>query len=367
MSDGLDWHNAKDLTIEGQGWKDTEATYDRLPTRAKGVVRDRVWVLSKASAGISIHFTSNTPSLSARWDGARAMSHMSALGVSGLDLYVRHRNLSQRQDKRGISRPSTGLGAGSDAKAQRKEREMGEWRWLASAQPSRKQNEAVLFADIPAESREYMLYLPLYNRVKQVELGIPSGFDIEPTPPRTPKPIVFYGTSITQGGCASRPGMNYTAILGRWLDRPTINLGFSGSGCMEPELFDLLCELDPAIFVLDNMPNMIQSRIEKREEVGLRKLREARPDTPIVLIDNMRYCNAYLVKSRMDRYQTSNAAQQAIYGKLKDEGFKNLHYIEDDGLIGSDGEGTVDGTHFTDLGYMRFAEKLVGPLREILG
>jgi lysophospholipase L1-like esterase len=160
--------------------------------------------------------------------------------------------------------------------------------------------------------------------------------------------------------------MCYTAILGRWLDTPVINLGFSGSGIMEPEVIDLLCELDPSVYVLDNMPNMEEPAINEREESAIRKLNAARPKAHIVLVDNMLYCDAFLKKARMNRYASSNRAQYAIYEKLVREGMQNLHYVKDDGLIGTDGEATVDGTHFTDLGYMRFSEKLFATLRKLI-
>lgn len=327
------WYDAKKLTIEGKGWDDTEEFFDRIPARSKDVVRETIWLLAKHSAGISVRFTTDAPSLAVRWDGDKAMDHMPATGVSGVDLYVKRE---------------------------------GEWKWLAIGRPIEEMNEKELFSDLPVEEREFMLYLPLYNAVHTVELGLPSGHGIQPAPPRDKKPIVFYGTSITQGGCASRPGMCYTAILGRWLDWPTINLGFSGGGIMEPEVIDLLCELDPAVYVLDNMPNMQEERINEFEEPALRKLKAAHPDVPIVLVDNILYCDAYLKSKRMDRYSKSNQAQYAIYEKLVAEGMAGLVYVKDGGLIGTDGEATVDGTHFTDLGYMRFAEKLVGVLKDSL-
>lgn len=329
----LYWYNANNLTIEGKGWANTESFYNRLPAKAKDLVRAAVWELSKCSTGMSIHFSTNTPSLSVKWDGFHAMNHMTALGVSGLDLYVKHN---------------------------------GQWKWLAVGRPSEEVNESQLFANLSTESRDYILYLPLYNPIHQIELGIPAQFELKATPPREEKPIVFYGTSITQGGCTSRPGMCYSAILGRWLDHPIINLGFSGNGIMEPEVIDLLCELEPAAYVLDNMPNMNAESINEREESAIRKLRTSRPKTPIVLIDNPLYCDAFLKESSMNRYTSSNMAQYAIYEKLSKEGMENLHYIKDNALIGTDGEATVDGTHFTDLGYIRFSKKLIDPLKQIL-
>ena len=329
----LYWYDASKLTIEGKGWAKTESFYDRLPAKAREIVRTPVWLLSKHSSGITVHFSTNSPSLSVRWDGFSAMGHMPASGVSGLDLYVRHEN---------------------------------KWRWLATAVPSGAFNETQPFADLPEKSRDYMLYLPLYNTVHRIELGIPGKFEMRASPVRTKKPVVFYGTSITQGGCASRPGMCYAAILGRRLDNPVINLGFSGNGSMDPEVIDLLCELDPAVYVLDNLPNMEEKLINERAESAVRELRAARPGAHVVLVDTMFYCDAFLKKNRMDRCISSNRAQYAVYRKLVKEGLKNLHYIKDNGLIGTDGEATVDGTHFSDLGYMRFSEKLFPLLKQLV-
>lgn len=330
---GLHWYNAEAFTIEGKGWKDTAKVYHRVPAKVESIVRPAIWDLGRNSSGISIHFTTDSTSLAVKWDGFEAMNHMTALGVSGLDLYVKHQ---------------------------------GKWKWLAVGRPSQEQNEIELITGIPSEVREYILYLPLYNQINKIELGVPEKFSLKATAPREKKPIVFYGTSITQGGCASRPGMCYSAILGRWLDNPTINLGFSGNGIMEPEVIDLLCELDPAVFVIDCLPNMNEEMIIEREENALRKLRTAHPNTPIVLIDNILYCESFLKRSFMDEYIAKNSAQYAIYEKLVGEGMSDLHYIKDTDLIGVDGEGTVDGCHLTDLGYMRFSEQLIGPLQKIL-
>ena len=194
-------------------------------------MRKPVWNLTRDSTGLCVRFVTDSPTIEARWTlnkALLAMPHMPATGVSGLDLY---------------------------AKA-----DDGKWRWLAVGQPKVSPTNSVrLVTGLPKGPREYLLYLPLYNGVSSVEIGIPKDRQIakaEPRPEALRKPIVFYGTSITQGGCASRPGMVHTAILGRQLNRPVINLGFSGNGKMEPELADLLAELDPAVYVLDCLPNM---------------------------------------------------------------------------------------------------------------
>src|SRR5688500_7367704 len=167
--------------------------------------------------------------------------------------------------------------------------------------------------------REYMLYLPLYNGIESLHVGLPPGATLSPAPARPAgrdKPIVIYGTSVTQGGCASRPGMAYPAILGRRLDREVINLGFSGNGRMEIEVARLLAELDASAFVIDCLANMDAATIEERAEPLVRTLREARPRVPIVLLGNVPYTSRTFSRSSAGRFQANNAAAKAAFDRL---------------------------------------------------
>lgn len=330
------WYNVRHLGIEGKGWQDTKAFYDRLPAKAEGVVREPVWNLSRHAAGMCARFVTDATAIHARWtltSERLAMPHMPATGVSGLDLYVRTEN--------------------------------GKWRWLAVGQPTQSPtNTARLVGGLPAGRREYLLYLPLYNGVTSVEVGIAKESALEKVDERQ-KPMVFYGTSITQGGCASRAGMAHTAILGRRLNRPVINLGFSGNGKMEPEMARLMAELDPSVYLLDCLPNMVAQEVAERVEPFVRILREAHPDTPIVLVEDRTYTNAFLLLSARQRNDQSRAALRNTYNRLVAAGVKNLHYLVGENLLGDDGEATVDSSHPTDLGFVRQADafqKVLEPL-----
>jgi lysophospholipase L1-like esterase len=180
------------------------------------------------------------------------------------------------------------------------------------------------------------------------------------------KPLVFYGTSITQGGCASRPGMAYAAILGRRLDRPTINLGFSGNGRMDPEVASLLAELDPAVYVIDCVPNMGPADVASRTEPLVQRIRKARPQTPILLVEDRTYTNAPLLPALEQRHQASRQALRSAYEALTASGIKNLYYLEGETLLGDDREDTVDGSHPTDLGFMRMADALGAALQPLV-
>lgn len=332
------WHDARELTVEGKGWTDTKDFYDRLPARAEGQVRPPVWHLSRDSAGLSVRFVTEATTIAAQWKLRRealAMPHMPATGVSGLDLYVK--------DK-------------------------GQWRWLGNGRPTKAVEEKVLVSGMTPGRREYLLYLPLYNGVQEVKIGVPPGAELQAGPERAvrTKPVVFYGTSIVQGGCASRPGMAYPAILGRRLDVPTINLGFSGNAQCEPEMARFLAELDPAVFVLDPLPNMTAEMVNARFEQFVGILREARPQTPIVLVEHLEYTDGEFVGARREKVAAANAALRKIHQRLVSSGQKRIVLVPGDKLIGRDGEATVDGTHPTDLGFLRMADTLESGLRRAL-
>jgi hypothetical protein len=224
-------------------------------------------------------------------------------------------------------------------------------------------------ANAAASGRDYLLYLPLYNGVSSVEIGIPRTSTLVRSPPRESsrsRPIVFYGTSITQGGCASRPGMVHTAILGRWLERPVINLGFSGNGRMELEVAELMAELQAAVFVIDCLPNITADDVRARTEPLVKTLRQARPDTPILLVEDRNYADAFLLPDKRNRNETSQAALREVYQRLQAAGVKHLHYLPGADLLGDDGEATVDSSHPTDLGFVRQAEAFHRALEPLL-
>ncbi|MBN2376612.1 MAG: SGNH/GDSL hydrolase family protein [Sedimentisphaerales bacterium] len=335
--DNLTWFNVEDWGLEGKPFPQTERFFDRLPAKAKNIVRPPVWSLSQHSAGMCVFFKSDAPEIHARWhllSPNLAMDHMPATGVSGLDLYARD--------------------------------DQGRWRWLAIGRPTQQKMQSKLVSGIESTLRDYMIYLPLYNGLELLEIGVPKNTQFVPVPPRKQKPILFYGTSITQGGCASRPGMCHSAILQRRLNRPVINLGFSGNGKMEKEVAQLLAELDPCVYVIDCLPNMNAQLVTERTEPLVKIIRQARPDTPIVLVEDRTYSNAAFFPAKQKHHAANRAALRQAYENLLAAGFKNLHYVEGQNLLGSDGSGTVDGSHPTDLGFVRMADALEAVLKPIL-
>lgn len=330
---------------EGRGWRspDAERLTDRLPGRAQALVPEPVWELSRHSAGLYYRFRTDASELAVRWTVGYeqiAWGHMPASSVSGVDLY------------------------GTD--------DSGALRWASFSAPAGVgTTEDTLLTDIiPPKGgeglREYRLYLPLLNRVDDVAVGVPAGAQIEVLDHDQTPPVLYYGTSIVHGIAASRCGMAMPAKLGRKLGRPVIGLGFSGNARMELELAALYAELDVAAYVIDCLPNMSAEQVTERAEPFVRRLRQDRPVTPILLIEDRTMADAWIRAGVQEGHDARRAELRAAYDRLVGAGDVNLHYLAHDGLLGSDDEGTVDGSHPTDLGFTRMVARLLPVIDRLL-
>lgn len=332
------WRDASEWGVEGRGWDTTIRYYDRLPGRAEGLVREPVWNLSRHSAGMRVGFETDAADIHVRYkllSDRLAMPHMPATGVSGVDLYA------------------------EDAQ--------GQERWVNVTRPNAQEMEVAIAEGLAPGMRRYAMYLPLYNGVEQLEIGVDASATFQPIAPRSKNAIVFYGTSIMHGACASRPGMAIPAILGRRLELPVINLGFSGNGRMEPEMADLISELDPQAFVVDCVPNMNAEMINERAIPLVRRLIAAHPGTPVLLVEDRAFSSTPFFPRRGAAHRSNRRALRDAYDLLRDEMPNNIFYLAGDELMGSDGEGATDGSHPSDLGMMRYADAYEPALRTMLG
>lgn len=333
-----DWnlHDALEIGLEGRGWSDVERPCDRLPARARETVRQPVWDLSRHATGMLVHFETDATALRFEVDllaAQLAMPHMPASGASGLDLYGRDDD--------------------------------GAWRWVAATRPT-EQRYSVELSGLRPGRRAYRLYLPLYNGVDALRIGVPADAAFAGIGPRPAKPLVYYGTSIAHGACASRPGMAFVNQLGRRLDLPVLNLAFSGNGRLELEIAELLTELDARLVVLDCLPNLNAAQVSERTVPFVRRLRESRPETPIVLVEDRANANARWFPSRAEHHRANHVAFAEAYAALLAEGVTGLTYVRDAPFLGVDGEGTVDGSHPNDLGMVRYADALDPVLRALI-
>lgn len=337
---GVDWYNVEDWGVEGRAFGDTASYFDRLPARAKGVVRDAVWNLSLHSAGMAVRFKTDSPDVHVDYrlkSASLSMVHMPATGVSGIDFYGRN--------------------------------ESGEDRWIQVVRPQAQDVKGRAFGGIdpgPKSGRLYTAYLPLYNGVEKLQIGVKSGSVFTPMLPRAEKPILFYGTSIMHGACASRPGMSISALLGRKYDMPTVNLGFSGNGRLEMELAELIGEVDAAVYCVDCLPNLNPPQVAQRTVPFFKRLRELRPDTPIVMVEDRWFTNSDFFAGTRARHEGNQKAFRDGYNQLVKAGMKGLHYLKGAELLGHDGEAATDGSHPNDLGFMRYAEAYAKVLDPIL-
>ena len=337
------YHGRQHFLIEGTAISDSlkESPYDRLPISYKEKVREPVWDLSKASAGITVRFHSNSTSINLKWTVLNDldMSHMAATGIKGIDLYTKYNNKW---------RYVTTAGALVGLKT-----------YQNKSIPADSINEYELIKNMTPEFREYKLFLPLYDGVTKLEVGIDSAASIEKATPSSEKPIVFYGTSITQGGCASRPGMAHTNIISRKLDVDCINYGFSGNGRMETPIVELISEIDARFYVIECLQNMDSEQVKERVKPLVDIIRTNHPHTPIVLVENMMYTMAFLNQTLETRLIEENTALKNEYDKIIKSGTPNIFYIKDNKEFLVDNEGTVDGVHLTDLGFKRYADYLI--------
>ena len=335
----IDWHDVRATDLEGRAFPDAErkSYFDRLPAEADGKVTPAVWGLSRDSAGEMFRFRTDATTIYAHYKvtkPALGMPHMPATGVSGLDLYARD--------------PA------------------GKWRWVQVVRPGSQEMKVRIAEGLDAGEREYAIYLPLYNGVEFLNVGVPAGKTFTGLKPRA-KPVVFYGTSITHGACASRPGMVHTAILGRRFDVPVVNLGFSGNGRMDQAVGDFLIRIDAAAYVIDCLPNMGPKDVAEKCGPLVRQLRAARPDTPIILVEDRRNTDSWLMASRRKHHDDNHAALKAAYEQLLKEGVKGLSYVPGDHLYGDDNDGATDGSHASDLGFYRQADIFEPFLKAALG
>lgn len=333
--DNSRYYGKESFLIEGTGVPESakESPYDRLPLSSKGKVRKAVWDLSKNSAGLWVRFISNSPSIKVKWGilNDTKLNHMASTGVKGVDLYCKVK---------------------------------GTWTYVNTGRPTGIENEASLVSTLAPGEREFKIYLPLYDGTTHLEVGIDSASWIRKPAPETALPIVFYGTSILQGGCASRPGMAFTNIISRKLNVDCYNFGFSGNGRMDKSVVDVLAGIKASFYVIDCLPNMSAKQVTDSVMPLAKALRAKNPATPIVFVENIEYARNLFEADLRESTEAKNNALKTEFGKLQKGGMKGLYYISSDNAIGTDNEGTVDGTHMTDLGFMRYADYLIGEFRE---
>ncbi|MCH5219879.1 MAG: SGNH/GDSL hydrolase family protein [Muribaculaceae bacterium] len=340
--------NATDLRIINKAFDDTERTFSRLPADIKDSIpegRD-LWDRQQCSTGIGVRFATNSSRIGVKyellWD--THLIHMADTGLKGTDLYIfegdsvwRHVNTNRPYVKKDADGNKTKL------------------------------VESTYVSNLDGDMHEYMIYLPLYDGIEELFVMVdssavitPGNLDIIDKNRR----IVAYGTSILQGGCASRTGMAATNIISRELNAEVMNLGFSGEGKMDNFMAYAMARIpDVDVYLIDPVPNCTEMMCDTLTYDFINILRTLRPEVPIVMLEGPLY-PYYRYDSMFNKYlPAKNAAYHRNYERLIAENPANLYYVTAEGLDGPEDDGTVDGIHLTDLGFRHYADKLVPVLR----
>lgn len=336
-----DWHDPKGAN--GIIERDSAHIYNRLPAYLEPLITKGAWNQSLKSAGEFLHFTTTARSFKIKYVVAGktySTPHMPATGVAGVDLYARDAN--------------------------------GVWNWAPAMRYSFGDTCVYEYRTMKLAAKgsaDFFLYLPLYSTLQWISVGVPEGQSFEYRSADADKPIVAYGTSIMHGAVASRPGLAWTNILSRKLDRTVINLGFSGNGRYEAPVFDLMAKADARLYILDCMPNLTRfspDTVEARLRYGIATLQEQHPGVPILLAEHAGGNPAFEMDSTLvNEYHRASVTVATIFDKFKTEGIKDI-YLLTENEIGLDNNSTVEGTHPNDIGMMQYAVAYEKKIREIL-
>ena len=330
------WYEKDALCVRGRGFADVDTYYCRLPARAKDAVRSPIWNMAHDSTGLFVRFRAQAKKLRVEWKVRNENATdplIPAAGLIGIDVYEKtDKGWTFRGNKRywgnGGKAPQPGV---------------AEFGWTAGA--------------------EGMILLPIRAQVESFRIGVPAGGTFEPVgfPKGREKPVVHYGTSIVHGGCASRPGLTFTSIAQRELDRDYIDLGFSGNGRMEVEMAPFLAELDAAVYLVDCAWNMHPKMVDENGVRFLRELKRLKPETPILLCEG---CNTGAKRLAV------NDAMRKVYETLKNsdaETWRNLYYFAEEGMLPrGQVELTHDFCHPNDAGMRVMGPAYAKRIREVL-
>lgn len=330
---------------------ETERTYARLPRYVKDSIPEgrELWDRQQCSSGIGVRFATNSTRIGCKytlyWD--THMIHMADTGLKGTDLYIlegdsvwRHVNTNRPYVKKDENGNKTKL------------------------------VESTYVSNLDGKMHEYVIYFPLYDGIEDFSVKVDSGAVITKGSPEVinaNRRIVAYGTSILQGGCASRTGMAAPNIIGRELNCEVVNLGFSGEGKQDTYIARAMATIpDVDVFLLDPVPNCTEMMCDTLTYNFVKTLRALRPDVPIVMLEGPIYPYARYDSFFGKYLPKKNDAFRRNYERLKAENPNNLYYVTSEGLDGPEDDGTVDGIHLTDLGFLHYANKMIPILRPLL-
>ncbi|MCF6268961.1 MAG: SGNH/GDSL hydrolase family protein [Melioribacteraceae bacterium] len=340
-NDIIVWHDPREepFGLVGFEWIEEDSVYRRLPVNPNWEIIEAVDRLSNKTAGGQVRFRTDSKVIFIKvvLEKKSSMSRMSASGQSAFDLYI---------TENGIKRYLKTAGFSSDSV-----------RYTSR-----------LFSSDETKLRDFTLNFPLYNGVKSLYIGLEQDSKID-------KPLLFsnvnkfviYGTSITQGGYVSRPGMAYSNIISRKLDAQFVNLGFAGNGRGEPELAHLINEISDVGFIILDYEANANHTIQKNINPFIDILREKHSTTPILIMSKTRYTAAQEGSEMYKTLMSNRDFQKKMVEERKAKGDDNIYFIDGSEIYGNDYfECTVDGKHPNDLGAYKIADALIKAILTIV-
>lgn len=316
---------------------DNEKILCRLPEKLLGLFSDEIVERSYCTSGGMLHFDTDSGRIVVKVSLHHAFSRpfMTLMACRGLDFYI---------------------GQGSKME------------YFATAMPGDLDMNMELHYEsaLPAVRKElhhWSVYLPIFAGIESLSIGIDADATLSVPESLPKKRIVFYGSSITQGIAATRPGNTYVNQVGRKLDAEAINLGFAGNARGEPEIAEVIAKIRMDAFVMDydhNSPSC--SHLGKTHERFFQIIRKQNPFLPILI----------LTKPDFDTDMDDSAARRKIihrtYENAVHAGDENVYFIDGESLYGRSDRDccTADNCHPNDLGFYRMAEKISHVLKKIL-
>lgn len=330
------------IEVDGLPWyRENGNQLVRLPERLKATYPRAVWELAQDPTGGRLRFRTNSREIAIRLEYPKPphMKNMQSFGQSGVDLYV------------GNTYWGTAI-AGWNAK------------------PGKTYEHVYFnFPTGPRVERNVTLYLPTYIGVKVLAIGVDGGAELSRPPAfALTKPVVFYGTSITQGCCASRPGMDYQAIVGRRLNLDFVNLGFSGAAFYEPALARAVAAIDASCYVLDGWNFHNARDLNGVLLPFIKVIRSAHPSTPILVASMIYSSNELSSNDEKASYAYGREYMRDVVAELRAHGDHEIQIVNGTDLISPlEGDGLTDGTHPNDLGFAWMADVWTKRLASVLG
>lgn len=334
QSGKLLYTKASDLGMAGELLPGS-SLFQRIDTTKYPSLPGIVKHLLAQSAGKLVTFKTNSRQIGAKWcvSSKKQLVNLSPVCQKGLDLYIKKN---------------------------------GTWVFAGIGRPNQNCNEEIIVSAMDDSEKECLLYLPLYDETLSLEIGVETGSSISKLISPFKKRVLVYGSSITQGASASRPGLAYPAQLSRKTGIDFLNLGLSGNGKMQPEVADMITDIAADAYILDCVPNSSPAEIKERTAYLVNSIRRKYPKAPIIMIQSMRREQGNFNKSIRDRVTAQNTAIRIEFDALIAKGLKDLYFIPERSFLGTDHEGTIDGSHPNDLGFERFLNSISPPLFKIL-